>query len=273
MRCNVCNNEISNEAKFCPICGSMVQVNTVNNNFVSSAPIVEEKANVGLAVLSFFIPLAGLILFLVKRKEEPKTAKACGISALVSWLIGILLVVLIFVLSYMAVDKAIDTAKDNVNDYYEKYKDEYDYDYDDDYSNSYEDEDNYYSDYDEEDIYDGEEGFKKLGFYEAVNIITSNEKQIILLTSSNCSHCTSFATVLKQVRKDLDLTINYFDIMKLSTVQKDIIESSLSGSDYSGGTVIPTVLIVQNGNVIAYKTGNVELEVIKKFFLDNGYGK
>lgn len=272
MRCNVCNNEISNEAKFCPICGSMVQVNTVNNNFVSSAPIVEEKANVGLAVLSFFIPLAGLILFLVKRKEEPKTAKACGISALVSWLIGILLVVLIFVLSYMAVDKAIDTAKDNVNDYYEKYKDEYDYDYDDDYSNSYEDEDNYYSDYDEEDIYDEEEGFKKLGFNEAINILSSKEKQIILLTSSLCSHCTSFAPTLKQVQRELDLTINYIDIYKLSGVQKDAFESAISTFDEENiGT--PTILIIQNGEILDYNTGNVELETIKKFFIDNGFSK
>lgn len=42
----------------------------------------EEKASVGLAILSFIIPVAGLIIFLVKKKERPKTAKVSGIYAL-----------------------------------------------------------------------------------------------------------------------------------------------------------------------------------------------
>lgn len=272
MRCNVCNNEISNEAKFCPICGSMVQVNTVNNNFVSSAPIVEEKANVGLAVLSFFIPLAGLILFLVKRKEEPKTAKACGISALVSWLIGILLVVLIFVLSYMAVDKAIDTAKDNVNDYYEKYKDEYDYDYDDDYSNSYEDEDNYYSDYEEDLVTLDNAGFNEISLSEYAKMIFEDKQNIILIARPTCQYSQLFAPILSQVKDELNLTINYVNTDKLTNTQMEIFKSSLDEL-YNDTWGTPYVLITRSGLVVAENSGYVELETIKKFFIDNGYGK
>lgn len=271
MRCNICNNEIANDSKFCPICGNNLEFVSNNNVNISSVPVMEEKANIGLAVLSFFVPIAGLILFLVKRREEPKTAKACGISALVSFIISILVSVLIIVLSFMAVNKAIDKAKDNVNNYYENYKDELNNIYD-DYTNSYEDEDNYYSDYEETDIYEGAEGFKKLGVYEIVSVLSSKEKQIILLTSSLCSHCTSFAPTLKQVQSDLGLTINYIDIYKLSGVQKDVFESAISIFDEENiGT--PTILIVQNGEVLDYKTGSVELDVIKKFFTDNGFDK
>lgn len=49
----------------------------------------EEKASVGLAILSFIIPLAGLIIFLTKKDTKPKTAKVSGICALVSFLISI----------------------------------------------------------------------------------------------------------------------------------------------------------------------------------------
>lgn len=50
----------------------------------------EEKASIGLAILSFFIPLVGIILFFVKKKERPKTAKACLIGALISVALSII---------------------------------------------------------------------------------------------------------------------------------------------------------------------------------------
>lgn len=52
---------------------------------------IEEKASVGLAILSFFIPLAGLIIFLTKKNDRPKTAKVSGICALVSFILNIVI--------------------------------------------------------------------------------------------------------------------------------------------------------------------------------------
>lgn len=54
----------------------------------SNVPVQEEKASVGLAILSYLIPIVGLILFLTKRDTRPKTAKVCGICALVSVLLN-----------------------------------------------------------------------------------------------------------------------------------------------------------------------------------------
>lgn len=48
----------------------------------------EEKASTGLAILSFFIPLVGLILFFVKKNKQPKTAKACITAAAISILLS-----------------------------------------------------------------------------------------------------------------------------------------------------------------------------------------
>lgn len=59
------------------------QYNNVSPQYAPAQPI-EEKASVGLAILSFFIPLVGIILFFAKKKSKPKTAKACGIAALTS---------------------------------------------------------------------------------------------------------------------------------------------------------------------------------------------
>ncbi|MBR2100708.1 MAG: zinc-ribbon domain-containing protein [Eubacterium sp.] len=53
------------------------------------APQVEDKTSVGLAILSFFIPLVGWILFFTKRKKTPKAARVYGIVATVSFVLSV----------------------------------------------------------------------------------------------------------------------------------------------------------------------------------------
>lgn len=48
-------------------------------------------------LLGFFVPLAGLILFLVWKDTKPKSAKAAGIGALVSVILGVVLYILAIV--------------------------------------------------------------------------------------------------------------------------------------------------------------------------------
>ena len=51
---------------------------------------VYDSGSFGWAVLGFFIPLVGLILFLVWRKTKPKSAKNAGIGALVGFCLNLL---------------------------------------------------------------------------------------------------------------------------------------------------------------------------------------
>lgn len=57
-------------------------------------PPQEEKANVGLAILSFIIPIVGLIVYLTKKDSQPKTAKACGKCALACVIINIVITII-----------------------------------------------------------------------------------------------------------------------------------------------------------------------------------
>lgn len=66
---------------------------------------VEQKASVGLAILSFFIPIAGLIIFLTKKNDRPKTAKVSGICALVSFILNIVIGVISGVIGGVAATK------------------------------------------------------------------------------------------------------------------------------------------------------------------------
>ena len=56
-----------------------------------------DNPSTGLKVLSFLIPLVGLILFLTKKDSEPVSAKAYGKMALIGFIVGIALSILWFI--------------------------------------------------------------------------------------------------------------------------------------------------------------------------------
>jgi hypothetical protein len=91
-------------------------------------PPQEQKASVGLAILSFIIPIVGLILFITMKDKRPKTAKASGICALVSFILGIVFSIVFYAVGMMAAFTATDDLYDDYDSYYSDY-----YDYDDSY--------------------------------------------------------------------------------------------------------------------------------------------
>lgn len=130
MRCEWCKNELNDDAKFCQSCGATVvkeEPQPVQNNVQTNyqQPVentnfqnqptenTNGKANIGLVILSFFIPIAGLIVFLVKKDDDKKTAKASGLAALISVGINILLSILVLVLIYTGTKNFVDNAIDN----------------------------------------------------------------------------------------------------------------------------------------------------------------
>lgn len=115
-------------------------------------------------------------------------------------------------------------------------------------------------------------GFNKVTLDEYLNLVKGTEKSIILVARPTCSYCELFTPILKQAMEDMDLTINYVDTDTFS--QEDW--TTFSGSlDYlqneEWGT--PLTLIVQNGEVVAENNGYVELDAIKEFFSNNGFGE
>lgn len=84
MYCENCGAEIAKEAYVCPKCGVKVNNNTQNN--------VEDKPNMGLNIVSLLIiPLLGIILYFVWRKETPIRAKSILTYALIGWGISFVL--------------------------------------------------------------------------------------------------------------------------------------------------------------------------------------
>jgi len=84
MYCENCGAQIAKEAYVCPKCG--VKVN--NNNQTN----VEDKPNMALNIVSLLLlPILGIILYFVWRKETPIRAKSILTYALIGWGISFVL--------------------------------------------------------------------------------------------------------------------------------------------------------------------------------------
>ena len=73
--CRECGTMISEKADICPNCGATQH----------RAKVIDDTPSAGLKVLSFFIPLVGLILFVVQSKDTPISAKEYGKWALIGF--------------------------------------------------------------------------------------------------------------------------------------------------------------------------------------------
>ena len=77
MFCTNCGREIDNQAAVCIHCGHAV-IRPIGN--------IHDAPSGGFAVLGFFIPLAGLILYLVYEGKQPLRAKSAGKGALIGFI-------------------------------------------------------------------------------------------------------------------------------------------------------------------------------------------
>ena len=92
MFCKKCGKEIMDDAVICVHCGCSTQEKATVVADSNDAP------STGMAVLGFFIPLAGLIIWLINKDNKPLMAKSAGKGALVGFIVS-----LVFSIIYGAV--------------------------------------------------------------------------------------------------------------------------------------------------------------------------
>lgn len=117
-----------------------------------------------------------------------------------------------------------------------------------------------------------EAGFTEVTLDEYLELLKSSEKQIILVARPTCYYCQKFTPVLKQVKEEMKLKINYINTDKLTEDDWTKFQDSL---DYlkneEWGT--PLILVVEDGKLIDQNSGYTELEKTKEFFKNNGLGE
>ncbi len=93
--CRKCGKEINDDAVMCVHCGCATEKAarpSTNQNPdydpYSGADFVE-------VLLSLLIPIAGIILYVVKKDTRPKAAKTCLITGVVTWAICFILMTIL----------------------------------------------------------------------------------------------------------------------------------------------------------------------------------
>ena len=81
--CQRCGKEIMDEAIICIHCGCSTGANA---NQVTNPT---DASSIGMALLGFFIPLAGLIIWLINKDSKPLMAGSAGKGALIGFIVGV----------------------------------------------------------------------------------------------------------------------------------------------------------------------------------------
>ena len=82
--CSKCGQQVRNEAVICPFCGCQIAKSTA----------VDDAPSTGYALLGFFIPIVGLILYLINKDTAPQKAHSAGKGALIGFILGIVVSVI-----------------------------------------------------------------------------------------------------------------------------------------------------------------------------------
>lgn len=99
MYCSKCGAKLPKDSGFCSECGA----STTENTNVQNTDVKKESNDVfGWGVLGFFIPVAGLILYLTWKTDRPKASKAAGIGALVCLIFNVVIIALWLLIMFIA---------------------------------------------------------------------------------------------------------------------------------------------------------------------------
>ena len=89
MYCRNCGAKIEEGTSYCPSCGVSQRGGGNAPNNYNNYNQQYDSGSFGWAVLGFFVPLVGLILWIVWMNDRPKSAKMSGLGALASVIFSI----------------------------------------------------------------------------------------------------------------------------------------------------------------------------------------
>lgn len=129
--CTYCGSYINNKnAHFCENCGAVLNNpnNNINNNYPTNRDdtdsLFKDEHAFVWGILGFFVPIAGLVLFIVWNKEKPKVAKCAGIGALIR--VILIAIAVIFMIIVVINEPRIERDRDynRPYEYNERYEDD-----------------------------------------------------------------------------------------------------------------------------------------------------
>ena len=107
MYCKNCGRPVDDTSSYCNNCGARID-NKPN------ADVSENNSNLGFAILGFFIPIVGLILFLIYEEKKPKRAKSAVKGALIGFITEIVLAIILVILYVVFAASLFNNISNNI---------------------------------------------------------------------------------------------------------------------------------------------------------------
>lgn len=98
--CSKCGTPFAEGAVFCAKCGNARGVQGITNAMPMQNNVADATST-GYAVLGFFFPVIGLILYLVWKDQFPLRAKSAGKGALIGVISYVVFVVLVYLITFL----------------------------------------------------------------------------------------------------------------------------------------------------------------------------
>ena len=95
MYCPGCGKQITVNDHYCPYCGKQLNSDQQPNyNYRPDYSHVngDDAPSIGYSIISVFVPIIGIILYFLFKRNYPNRAQACGIAALIGFLINLIIV-------------------------------------------------------------------------------------------------------------------------------------------------------------------------------------
>ncbi len=102
MYCPNCGTQLPDGIRYCGACGAATQPQAEYDPVYRNTPAKPDQKNFGFALLGFFIPIVGIILYFCWKDETPLKAKSCIKGALVSIILSVIFGILGFALFFFA---------------------------------------------------------------------------------------------------------------------------------------------------------------------------
>lgn len=107
MYCSNCGSYVEDNLIYCMNCGAQVKFTEKESE--------NDKSSFGFAALGFFIPIVGLILYIIYYKERPLRAKSVGIGAIIGFVLHFVLAVVISLFTYFLSFSLFNTLLDGID--------------------------------------------------------------------------------------------------------------------------------------------------------------
>lgn len=115
-----------------------------------------------------------------------------------------------------------------------------------------------------------EDKIHQIDFDEFKDLLQDNNKNIILVASSDGKDSNEVYTLLNEMIYNYEIEVNYINIQVMDSELYNSVKEELENIGYDGSFSLPLVIISESNKVLSYAIGNSKEEYFIDVFIENG---